>query len=558
MLVEIYCDKFKTGGKDGEVRPAIQFHPGLNAVIGDENRSNSIGKSTMLMIIDFVFGGTDYIKKCEAVQENIGEHTIFFTLKFNGTEYSFGRNSINYNQLIKCDRQYHPLEEAPMSLNDYLEFLSEQYGVNPEGLTWRGAISKHIRVHNRDTMDASRPLQASKDGKKENDIKSYLKQFERYYVVEKQINQAKAAKEEKDAFKKSADHDHIRMAKNDKEYDANMERIESLEAEETALAESSSKGLLDLTGMQARQLNELNTLLVSYTRQHARVQMQLNSLRREITEGKKTFKRSYADLEKFFPGVEFKQIGEIEKFHQSLSRVLTSEFKESEKDLATTYIMLGNEIAQIKDQIAEIKSIPNVTQAVLKEYARITTELNNIRSANANYKTFEQLKQTAQDYADTRDRVISTQLSAIEDVINPAMKEITTRIVGNADIIPPKLKLEKISEYDFDTKGDGGSGTAYRGLITFDLANIYASIIPFIVHDADLMDPMEKPTLTRLIKEYDSLKKDNHQAFVSFRSYEFYADEARPILENTKVIELAANGNELFGWAWNKESQEDK
>ena len=50
-----------------------------------------------------------------------------------------------------------------------------------------------------------------------------------------------------------------------------------------------------------------------------------------------------------------------------------TEFKESEADLATTYVMLGSEIKKIKEQIAEIKNIPNVTQAVLKEYARITT-----------------------------------------------------------------------------------------------------------------------------------------------------------------------------------------
>lgn len=61
MLIEIYCDKFKNGGKDGELRPSIRFHKGLNAVIGDNDRSNSIGKSTFLMIIDFVFGGDDYI-----------------------------------------------------------------------------------------------------------------------------------------------------------------------------------------------------------------------------------------------------------------------------------------------------------------------------------------------------------------------------------------------------------------------------------------------------------------------------------------------------------------
>lgn len=80
-----------------------------------------------------------------------------------------------------------------------------------------------------------------------------------------------------------------------------------------------------------------------------------------MIEGKKSFKRTFDDLEKFFPGVDFKEIADIEKFHQRLSKVLSSEFKESEKDLATTYTMLGNEIEKIKEQIVAVKNIPNVT-----------------------------------------------------------------------------------------------------------------------------------------------------------------------------------------------------
>ncbi|MFU0789841.1 MAG: hypothetical protein ACFWT6_07790 [Virgibacillus proomii] len=38
----------------------IRFHKGLNVVLGDDEGSNSIGKSTLLMIIDFVFGGNTY------------------------------------------------------------------------------------------------------------------------------------------------------------------------------------------------------------------------------------------------------------------------------------------------------------------------------------------------------------------------------------------------------------------------------------------------------------------------------------------------------------------
>lgn len=126
------------------------------------------------------------------------------------------------------------------------------------------------------------------------------------------------------------------------------------------------------------------------------------------------------------------------------------------------------------------------------------------------------------------------------------------------NLIPPRLNLDKINSYTFETKGDDGSGADQRGLITFDLANMAVSNIPFVVHDADLMDPIEKPTLTALIRYYDSIKEQKKQAFVSFGSYEFYAEEIRTTIEKCKVIELESGGYELFGWAWNKENQNEQ
>ncbi len=45
--------------------------------------------------------------------------------------------------------------------------------------------------------------------------------------------------------------------------------------------------------------------------------------------------------------------------------------------------------------------------------------------------------------------------------------------------------------------------------------------------------------------------------FVSFRPYEFYAEDIRPTIEKCKVIQLEANGQEQFGWAWNKEKENE-
>lgn len=59
MLKEIYCELLKT-----KTRPSgkIIFHNGLNVILGSKVGTTSIGKSTSLLIIDFVFGGDTYSK----------------------------------------------------------------------------------------------------------------------------------------------------------------------------------------------------------------------------------------------------------------------------------------------------------------------------------------------------------------------------------------------------------------------------------------------------------------------------------------------------------------
>ena len=49
MLKEIQCDIFT---EDGKQRKPIIFNNGLNIILGDESKKNSIGKSTFLLVID--------------------------------------------------------------------------------------------------------------------------------------------------------------------------------------------------------------------------------------------------------------------------------------------------------------------------------------------------------------------------------------------------------------------------------------------------------------------------------------------------------------------------
>ena len=67
MLKEIRSSAFKS---NGQVRPTIVFHDGLNVCKGPDDYPNSIGKSNFLMAIDFAFGGSDYIEKLDEANKN--------------------------------------------------------------------------------------------------------------------------------------------------------------------------------------------------------------------------------------------------------------------------------------------------------------------------------------------------------------------------------------------------------------------------------------------------------------------------------------------------------
>ena len=75
MLTEIYCEAFGT-------EKHIPFTLGLNIIQG--RGGNSIGKSTVLKIIDYAFGGKYYSDSNDDVIKHVGDHEICFAHTFEG------------------------------------------------------------------------------------------------------------------------------------------------------------------------------------------------------------------------------------------------------------------------------------------------------------------------------------------------------------------------------------------------------------------------------------------------------------------------------------------
>lgn len=136
MLLELRCAKFRQN--------PISFHPGLNTVLGDKAATNSIGKSSLLMIIDFVLGGETYIKYNADTVRELGNHEFEFILKFGDNLHYFKRSTENHNYVRVCDSKFE--HKDSIHIRKYTDFLKDQYGLQNRSSNFRDIVSRYMRV----------------------------------------------------------------------------------------------------------------------------------------------------------------------------------------------------------------------------------------------------------------------------------------------------------------------------------------------------------------------------------------------------------------------------
>ncbi len=544
MLVEIMCDKFKDHGIP---RGRILLHAGLNTVMGNAKGSNSIGKSTFLMIIDFVFGGDDYVEKLTDVHTEVGEHRICFAFQFNDGMHFFSRSNVDYKNVQKCDKNYQPIKDGLIPLNHYLVFLQTHYNMDLAGLTFRNAVGRFMRIYKRETLDEERPLHQAKQETEKAAIEGLLKLTDLYSGIEAQSKITTEAKDKYSTFKKAQKYQYIPFVTKQSEYEKNEVQIGELTRQIDELARRSSGGLLDLDSMQAEQLSALQGKLSNFRRQRSRLLSQLRAIRADQDLGKKGFKRNYDDLLRFFPEVNLKRIEEIEGFHKQLASILKKEFSEAEENIQTTLALIETEIAQIEASIAQIAKTTDLSKAILEQYAAIDKELKTLQVANANYKKTTELSTIAKDYDAELNRLVVEQMSIMQQKINTEMKKINDEIYDGRKTAPT-LNIIDASNYTFFTPRDGGTGAQYKGLVVFDLAMLKLTKLPVIAHDSLMLKNIEDDAIEKIMELYASTPK---QVFIAMDKEGSYTPKAQKIMEDNKVLQLNADEGALFGRTWN-------
>ena len=543
MLVEFDSDAFF----HDEQRPGpLRLSEGLNTVLGTENTENSIGKSTTLLVIDFCFGGSDYIDKAKDVVKNIGHHEIRFAFLLGGETHYFRRATDTPTTIHLCDETYRPLRT--MTLDDFKAFIGTQYGLQNAGISLRQAVSNFFRIWQRKNSDVDHPLLAHARDTQADGVKRLLMLFDQYTKLQGFMDVKDQAVRELDLFNAAGRYYDFPRAKNVTEVNNNTQRIKDLEAERDQAGTRAGLTAKDYTPSQQAAINEVQAEREPLLRRFNQLGRQINAIRQSKgIAADVSLTKKFDALHEFFPEVDLERIENIERFHRSIRQILDADFKAEAKQLEEERERIQQRLNQLNARLEELSVAPTAAQADIRAYSELDRQIRSLANANKAYHDGERLIAAKKQASEALAEASTSILQGIERKLNEAMARIDGEITGEQRT-PPSIKLPEVDKYAYEIENDSGTGSTQRGLISFDLAMLETTLLPAVAHDSMLVQPIEDQSFDGIAKVYSRQRK---QVFLAIDKISRYSKETQRILSESAFIHLEP-GRELFGRSWSK------
>lgn len=521
---------------------ALNFHPGLNVIVGDDNAETSIGKSMSLMLVDFAFGGEDYLTKCADAVEHLGDHEFVFSFEFSGISFRFRRSTLKGKAIEGIDQSGKVCES--LTLQQYREWLANAYGVQDGYQTFRALVSPTSRIWGRDNYSVSEPLNGA--GRKMQDCIDYLlKTFGLYDQIAQREKVLIGLQAKLDAEKGAEKYDLIPTVK-DAEYKSVCARTEQLEEELASLKREVVTSRTDMSALMTSELLRLKdqrSLLVSEK------DLMLNRKRRleASRSGSSWISKSQLDrLYRFFPGVDIRRIEEIESFHKKISLILNDYYREELDRLNRAINDTAAAIAQIDVDVDSKMSVANGDNGLAERLIEVAVEIKKNERVKAAYEAHKRLQDQLKLSREDRDQSKLRFLQEIQGEIYSELLHLSEAIYGN-ERKPPTLSLS-VGTYKFYHNDDTGTGRAYLSLILLDLALFKLTKVPFLVHDSLLFSNVANDVIEQLINIYSESSK---QIFISIDEVPKYSQETQVAIGLAKVIGLSKD-HVLFTKDWKR------
>lgn len=543
MLTSLWSPAFMTHGTR---RGHIKFHEGLNIILGADNGQNSIGKSTALLAVDYMFGGNTY--ENSDVIKHVGNHPVYAEFKFNDKCYRVERNTLQPDVIVRISHA--SKEKRVISLSEYRNWLQEKYALPHEGLSFRQAVSSFFRVHGKDNYNERFPLRGIRGNSNEAGIGILIKLFDRYMPIS-ELNTERLR--QRDLL-------------------ATYEKAQSFNLLPQGITSTTefmeAKALRNTLSAERDRLSHSNLLLQSeaeYRRsvekQHLIIELdQLNAQRaacerkiymrklNQISEAVPT-DADLVVLKTFFPEVELTHITEVERFHQSIVGILQEQLQDDLAQVEAKKQKIEEEIQRVSTEIQGMGPVVAYSQEFLQEYSDLNQRIMEIDAKIASWQKHNQYVKSKKRIDERYKRAVADITRPIQENINCEMKQLTSEYIA-PHRYAPTLEIRSNRSYTFTIPDDDGTGTNYRGLVTYDLAVLRLTALPVLGHDSLIHNNMDNETLSGIISAYASQK--DKQIFIALDRRDRVDAKLQHFVDDCTVLELSGGGNELFGRSWSR------
>lgn len=535
MLKEIHCDKFSS--------TPVVFRKGFNVILGDDVATNSIGKSTFLMVIDFALGGESFIKYNTDVVKELGHHHYYFKFEFQSELLTFRRDTHRPELVFRCTDKYEEIE--PIDINVYRALLKKAYGLDSIEMSFRGIVSLFSRIWGKENLEPRRPLDSHKQQNSNDALTSILKLYEIYAPLENLAERLKEGKSDKQTISEALKKKLIPKIGKGK-YKENLSLVTNITSELEDIKTNLARYATNLREIANRDVAELKECKDRLLQSKVYVGGRLSRIRVSISQNHHIKSRNFEVLKSFFPDVNDNKIAEVEEFHSDIAVILKKELKASELELLAELDYINAEIAKIDEQLSSIlKNVENPGIIVDRVY-ELSSSKRNAELENRYYDQEKQLISEVKQIQESLEAEKKKLLTLIEVIINNKLQQLSSQIYG-VSRKSPYLTFKK-SNYEFEIFEDTGTGKAYSNLILFDWAVFLTSQIPFLIHDSLLFKNIENEAVAKMISLYSSSEK---QTFIAIDEITKYGDQAATVMSKNSVLHLS-DSKVLYIKDWRK------
>lgn len=512
MLRELQCEQFN--------QKVIKFNNGLNIITGGDGSANSIGKTTLLLIIDFCLGGEEFQKT--NVYKEQEEFVLKFSLEFNdGMKYFVKKKSSK--KVFVCDEQYNVISE--ITHKEYTEMLKNNY-YNDNVKTFRQLQYKFVRTSDIKKFDYKALLLSY--GKKDNNIDVISDLYNEYKEINDKILEIETNKKITKAYTT------LNTDKNNKFLITKTE-YKKLSNDLADVDDFIDNFHIDKNAENSNEKINLFDQYLKCIRKENKLEEKLACLQNEIIDDIDESNNIDEVLE-YFPDINKAKLDNFAIFHNDIKKILKNEINE-EIDVTKSQII------STKERIDKISNkLEKDDKNSMSEYINNSKLIKNVikrKDIEDKIKIYEQYENKINRNKELNQEILEKQSIVLEKIaknVNAEMKNMNDKV---------KNGETKLSTFVFEEKNcklinneDDGSGCSIQNMIYFDLSLLKLSSLKFLIHDKEMINNIDKAKWSDILKLYCNTTKDK-QIFLVIDDIGNIDANGKKIIEEYTVLSLS-------------------